>query len=118
MQITTSTVLVGEVDIHYAVPCLAMVIFSMAMQVIFNSWLSYASDSYGENSASAMASCTFARSIAGAAFPLFMGPALNISSVETIFTILASISVILSFGSIAFVKYGPVLREQSRYAKG
>lgn len=94
-----------------------MVIFSMAMQVIFNSWLSYASDAYGDNSASAMAACTFSRSLCGAAFPLFMGPILDAASVEIIFTVFASVSVVLSFGSIAFVRYGPLLRQRSRYAK-
>lgn len=63
-----------------------------------------------------MSACTFSRSLLGAAFPLFMRPALEASSVQVLFTIFAGISLVLSFGSYAFVRYGAQLRARSRYA--
>ncbi|PWN91771.1 MFS general substrate transporter [Acaromyces ingoldii] len=108
--------LVGPVDVHYIIPCFALIIFAFGMQVVFNSWLSYAADSYGASSASAMAACTFSRSLLGAAFPLFMSDVINKTSVQATFTFLGCLSLILSFGSIAFVRYGHMLRAKSRFA--
>lgn len=109
-------VLAGTIDIHYLIPCLALVIFAFGMQVVFNSWLSYAADSYGASSASAMAAFTFSRSLLGAAFPLFMTDVLHKTSVQAVFTFLGVLSFFLSFGSIGFVRYGHVLRAKSRFA--
>ena len=108
--------LVGPVDVHYIIPCFALIIFAFGMQVVFNSWLSYAADSYGASSASAMAACTFSRSLLGAAFPLFMSDVINKTSVQATFTFLGCLSLVLSFGSIAFVRYGHMLRAKSRFA--
>lgn len=110
--------LAGTIDIHYVVPCIAMAIFAIGMQVIFNSWLSYAADCYGRNSASAMSACTFSRSLLGAAFPLIMRVALERVSVQILFSIFGGISFLLSFGSYAFVRYGAQLRARSKYACG
>ncbi|PWN45465.1 MFS general substrate transporter, partial [Ceraceosorus guamensis] len=102
--------LVGSLDIHWAVPCIALVIFAFGMQVVFNSWLSYLGDAYAPVAASAMAAATFSRSLLGAAFPLFLRQWMLVWSVQIVFSILGGLSILLSFGGLLFVRYGPRIR--------
>ncbi|KAE8211621.1 hypothetical protein CF327_g4643 [Tilletia walkeri] len=108
--------LVGAVDVHFVVPCLALVLFTAGMGIVFNSWLSYLSDAYSTQAASAMAAATFSRSLLGAAFPLFMREMLMGMTIQGTFTFFAGLSVLLSIGGIWFVKKGQVIRERSKYA--
>ncbi|KAE8186194.1 hypothetical protein CF335_g7516 [Tilletia laevis] len=108
--------LVGNVDVHFVVPCLALVVFTAGMSIVFNSWLSYLSDAYSNQAASAMAAATFSRSLLGAAFPLFMREMLLGMTIQWTFTFFSIISIFLSIGGIVFVKKGGAIREKSQYA--
>ncbi|CAD6977894.1 unnamed protein product [Tilletia controversa] len=108
--------LVGNVDVHFVVPCLALVVFTAGMSIVFNSWLSYLSDAYSDQAASAMAAATFSRSLLGAAFPLFMREMLLGMTIQWTFTFFSIISIFLSIGGIVFVKKGGAIREKSQYA--
>ncbi|KAK0550584.1 hypothetical protein OC846_003599 [Tilletia horrida] len=108
--------LVGTVDVHFAVPCLALTVFAAGMGVVFNSWLSYLQDAYSTHTASAMAAATFSRSLLGAAFPLFMREMLLGITIQASFAIFAGISLCLSISGICFVKYGHIIRARSKFA--
>lgn len=63
-----------------------------------------------------MAAATFSRSILGTIFPLFMRQMLIGMTVQGAISLFAAIGIPLSLAGFWFVKKGPQLRENSKYA--
>ncbi|KAF8629483.1 hypothetical protein AX15_003416 [Amanita polypyramis BW_CC] len=102
--------------IPWYVPGLSTILLGFSISLIFMSFLSYLVDTYLMYSASAFAANTVMRSALAAAFPLFtvqMFTKLHINWASTLIGLVAVLFVPFPFW---FYKYGPRIREKSRFA--
>ncbi|KAH8645400.1 major facilitator superfamily domain-containing protein [Xylariales sp. PMI_506] len=103
-------------EIHWIVPLLATVPYGCAYQMIFVSMYNYISDAYGSvYGASAFAALGTTRSIAGAVIPLAVVNMLDSLGIAWSCTVLAFISLVLSFVPLCFIQWGPDIRRASKF---
>ncbi|KAH8826531.1 MFS polyamine transporter [Flagelloscypha sp. PMI_526] len=106
---------------HYAsvpwyVPALATIPIGIGISVIFMSFISYLVDAYLLFAASAVAANTMVRSAVAAAFPLFTVQMFQKLGINWACTLIGFIALILSPSAFLFYRYGPKIREKSKFA--
>lgn len=103
-------------SVHWAVPAVALVLVGVSISLVFMSFLSYIVDTYLLYSSSAFAANTFMRSAVAAGFPLFTVQFFTGLGVGWACTLLGCVGLILAPAPFLFYRYGPAIRERSRYA--
>ncbi|KDQ51848.1 hypothetical protein JAAARDRAFT_163244 [Jaapia argillacea MUCL 33604] len=103
-------------SVPWYVPALSTVLIGMSVSLVFMSFLSYLVDTYLMYSASAFAANTFCRSAVAAAFPLFTVQMYHKLGINWASTLIALIAVVLAPSPFLFYKYGPRIRERSKFA--
>ncbi|GAA5839929.1 hypothetical protein JCM9279_005211 [Rhodotorula babjevae] len=103
-------------SIHWAVPCLAELLFGCSMLMIFTSFIPYLIDSYQMHAASALAAGMASRALIGSVFPLFTLPMYHNLTVQGATSLFAGIACLCAPIPVIFARYGPGLRRRSRYA--
>jgi DHA1 family multidrug resistance protein-like MFS transporter len=83
--------------------------------LIFQNAVNYLIDAFTVHAASAQAANTFLRSLAGAGFPLFATPMFNNLGVNWASYLLGFIAIALIPIPFLFFKFGPKLKNMSRY---
>nr|GAT58295.1 MFS transporter [Mycena chlorophos] len=102
--------------IHWAVPCLGELLFSLSMLLIFTSFIPFLIDCYQLTAASALAAGMTSRALVGGAFPLFSIQMYEKLTVQGATSLLAGISCLCAPIPFIFRAYGTQLRERSRHA--
>lgn len=102
--------------ISYWAPMLAGLAMGFSIVWIFLSLFNYIIDAYLFVAASALASSTVIRSLAGAGFPLFANQMYNSLNPRWASTLLGCIAVLLAPIPFVLIRYGATLRIKSKYA--
>jgi len=97
-------------------PLAASVLFGYGILCVFISSYQYIIDSYESFSASALASVTLIRYVAADGMTVVGIPLYQNMGVHYTLTILGSIAALLAPVPYVFYKYGPKIREKSKYA--
>lgn len=103
-------------SIHWIVPSLSGVLTGFGILIIFLQSLNYLLDTYLIFAASAVASVTTLRSLAGAGFPLFSQVLFNALGINWGGTILGCIATALIPIPIIFYRYGERIRGKSSFS--
>ncbi|OAP55305.1 hypothetical protein AYL99_10278 [Fonsecaea erecta] len=103
-------------SIHWIVPTLAGTFLSTSILLIFVAYLNYLTDTYLMYTASAMAANTICRSACGAAAPLFTNQMFRSLGVGGGGSLIAGVACLLAPIPFIFYKYGPQIRQRSRFA--
>ncbi|KAL4867172.1 hypothetical protein BDV12DRAFT_210058 [Aspergillus spectabilis] len=103
-------------DIHWMAPTASGVFVGFGIYTIFLNCFNYLIDSYLQFAASVFAANTILRSAVGACFPLFSRQLFVNLGVQWAGTLLGCLSAIMIPIPLAFIAYGPRLREKSRFA--
>jgi MFS transporter, DHA1 family, multidrug resistance protein len=107
----------GEFNsIHWAVPTVAGVFLTIAIQLVFIAFLNYLTDTYLMYAASAIAANTVCRSAAGAAAPLFTQYMFDALGVGGGGSLIAGMALLLAPIPFVFYKYGGPIRKRSKFA--
>lgn len=101
--------------IHYMVPITASGISGFGFLLVFNGVFAYIFEAYPKYTASTSACNLFFRSIMAGIFPLFGAHLFRALTPRWACVILAVISACMSLAPIAIFKYGPSLREASKF---
>lgn len=96
----------------------ACFVFGFVLIAIYVSSYEYIIDSYGDHSATALASITMVRYLVAGGMVMASRPMYERIGVHWTLTIMGSIAVILAPAPFFFWRYGAKLREKSPYAKG
>lgn len=102
--------------IHWMVPTVSGLFTGFGLITIFNPSLNYIIDAYLVFAASAMAANAFLRSIFGAVFPLFATFMFVNMHTNWAGLLLGLFAIVLILCPLAFMKYGKILRQKSKYA--
>ncbi|TFY76298.1 hypothetical protein EWM64_g7712, partial [Hericium alpestre] len=102
--------------VPWYVPMLSSIPIGMSVALIFISFLTYLIDTYLMFAASAFAANTIVRSAVGAAFPLFTVQMFENMHVNWAATLIGCIGILLMPMPFLFYKYGPAIREKSKFA--
>jgi hypothetical protein len=102
--------------VHWIVPTLFGVFLAASILLIFTSMLNYLTDTYLRFAASALAANTVARSLAGAAAPLFTRQMFTNLGVGPGASIVGGVACLLAPIPFIFIKYGGPIRERSKFA--
>lgn len=109
----------AQARMHWIMPDIGAVIFSMGTIMIFQSCQTYIIDAYTRFAASAIASATVLRSLAGFGFPLFAPAMYEALGYGWGNTVLGIIAIVLGIPApILLWFYGEKLRSRSKYAAG
>lgn len=103
-------------SIHFMIPLVASGIFGFGCLLVFNSVFSYVFEAYPKYSASASSCNLFFRSIMAGIFPLFGERLFRAMHPTWACTMLAGVTLLMCLMPVIFYKYGPQLREASRFA--
>ncbi|KAL0951355.1 hypothetical protein HGRIS_008059 [Hohenbuehelia grisea] len=98
------------------VPLLSGVLMGFSISWIFLPLLTYIIDAYLMAAASALASNTVIRSLAGAGFPLFANQMYKALGTQWASSLLGFIALLLTPIPFVLMRYGPYLRQRSKYA--
>lgn len=105
-------------SIHWIVPILGLMFVGYGVVLVFMSAVMFVMDCYGPMwGASAMAANTLLRYVLGAAFPLFSRQMYERLGVDWATSLLACISLLFVLVPPVFWRFGPRLRERTRYGK-
>lgn len=102
-------------SIHWISPVLAGGLIGVAALGMFLSLFNHIIDSYLWSAASALAACTVVRSAFGAGFPLFASQMYAHLGTQWASSVLGFIALVLAPVPLVLMKYGPKLRERSRF---
>ena len=102
-------------NIHWIVPILSGIVFGMGFLLIFMAMLNYLTDAYEIFAASATGIASTCRSIFGTLIPLAAGPMYRRLGVHWATSLLAFLSLAMTFIPFAFIKYGDRIRANSRF---
>ncbi|GAA6061518.1 hypothetical protein JCM10212_004508 [Sporobolomyces blumeae] len=103
--------------VHWIVPCLAEFLFSLSMQLIFVSFISYLIDVYTLHAASALAAGMASRALVGGIFPLFAIQMYRALTIQGATSLLAGLALLCTPLPFIFRKVGKGLRLKSKYAQ-
>ncbi|EPS31127.1 hypothetical protein PDE_06082 [Penicillium oxalicum 114-2] len=104
---------------HWIMPNLGALIFTMGTISCLQGMQTYIVDSYQTYAASAMAACAVLRSFCGFGFPLFAPYMYKSLEYGWGTSVLAFITMFFGWGSpLFFWRFGPKLREMSKYSSG
>lgn len=98
------------------VPVLAAVFIGAGFNIIFQQCMNFLIDTYQVYAASAVSANTFLRSALAAAFPLAATPMFHSLKVGPAMSLLGGVAVLAIPIPFIFMKYGPRLRENSKFA--
>ncbi|VDC00642.1 unnamed protein product [Peniophora sp. CBMAI 1063] len=106
---------------HYAsvpwyVPALSTIFIGMSFSMIFISFLSYVVDTYLMYAASALSANTIIRSAVAAGFPLFTVQMIHGMGINWALSLVAFIALACTPMPFLFFKYGPRIRQGSKFA--
>jgi len=102
--------------VPWYVPALATIPIGTSFTLIFISYLSYIVDTYLLFAASALAANTIFRSAVGAGFPLFTTQMFHALTIQGACSLIGGIAFLLLPIPFVFYKYGPKIRERSKFA--
>ncbi|KAH8104030.1 MFS general substrate transporter [Cristinia sonorae] len=103
-------------DVHWISLVIAITLFIWACFGIYLTVFTYLADCYGPFASSALAGQSLCRNLAGMAFPLFtqqMYDKLSYKWANTLFALIATIMIPIPF---VLFKWGPKIRERSKFA--
>lgn len=103
-------------SISYWAPMMSGLAMGLSVQFIFLSLFNYIIDAYLFVAASALASNTVVRSLFGAGFPLFATQMYDTLNPRWASTLLGCIAALMMPIPFVLVKFGPRLRQKSRYS--
>ncbi|KAJ4469898.1 MFS polyamine transporter [Lentinula aciculospora] len=108
----------AEEGVHWVVTDLGMAFVGAGVILTFQSMQTYVVDCFTLHAASALASISCLRSLAGFGFPLFAPAMYNAIGFGKGDTILAAVSIAVGWPApIIFWKYGKAIRMRSKYAR-
>ncbi|KAL4399740.1 transmembrane transporter [Malassezia pachydermatis] len=105
-------------SVHWSGALVAGMPTGASFVMLYISANSYLVDCYPKVAASALAAKTLLRSLCGAAVPLFVFQMFHAMHNQWALTLLALVSVLMAPIPFFFFKYGPMMREKSRFASG
>ncbi|KZV63930.1 MFS polyamine transporter [Peniophora sp. CONT] len=105
-------------DVHWAAPAVSLIFIGMSVTLVFVSFISYLVDTYLMYAASALAANTIARSVVGAAFPLFTTQMYHGMGIQWASTLIGLVALVLAPIPFLFFKYGARIRASSKFAPG
>lgn len=103
-------------SLHWIISIIGTVPFGFGMCLTLLSTLNYLVDSYTIYAASALAANSILRSLFGAAFPLFTGKMYEHLGAQWASSIPAFLALACVPFPFIFYKFGPAIREKSKYA--
>ncbi|CAN8104140.1 unnamed protein product [Discula destructiva] len=106
----------SRASIPWIVPLLSMIFYGVAYQMIFMAMVNYVADAYGIFASSALAACAAARSVAGAIIPLAVSSMVDSLGIAWSCSVLAFISLALSFVPFGFIIWGERIRAGSKFS--
>ncbi|CAO1621145.1 unnamed protein product [Sympodiomycopsis kandeliae] len=104
-------------NVHWAAPMLAGLPFGIGVMIIYMSAVSFVTDSYSTDGASALAGVSLVRSLMGAGFPVFARQMYNNLGYQYAGLLIALLAVVLSFMAPVFYMHGPQIRARSPHAR-
>ncbi|KXH39787.1 hypothetical protein CSIM01_07807 [Colletotrichum simmondsii] len=104
-------------DIHWVVPALSGILFGIGFVLIFIAMLNYITDAYEIYAASAHGMASTCRSIFGALLPLAGRKMYQTLDVGWASTLLGICGLFLAAVPFVFIKYGPLIRSRSKFAR-
>ncbi|KAF2868277.1 major facilitator superfamily domain-containing protein [Massariosphaeria phaeospora] len=107
----------GEEQVHWMVPAIAVGIGSVGITVIYLAVFNYLSDSYGDNSSSAIAAQNLMRNGVCGFFVLFTAPKFDALGYGVGCSIFAGIGLVLSLVPWVLARWGRRIRKNSAIAK-
>ncbi|KAF7436660.1 hypothetical protein PC9H_003493 [Pleurotus ostreatus] len=106
----------SDPSISYWAPLMSGVLMGFSISWLFLPLFTYIIDAYIMAAASALASNTVVRSLAGAGFPLFAGEMYKALGPQWASSLLGFVAVAMMPIPFVLMKYGPYLRKKSKYA--
>ena len=107
----------ARADVHWIVPVLSGIPFGIGYLCLFMALLNYLVDAYEIFAASAMAAASFTRSSFGAVLPFGTKPMFRNLGVPWACSLLGFLAVLMCVVPFAFLKYGPMIREKSKFCQ-
>ena len=107
----------ARASVHWVVPIIGTVWFTIGAFLLFNSVLNYLGDAYPRYAASIFAGNDLFRSSFGAGFPLFARAMYNRLGIDWGSTLLAFLTILFIPIPVLLVKYGEALRRRSKAAR-
>ncbi|KAI9889972.1 MAG: hypothetical protein M1814_004590 [Vezdaea aestivalis] len=107
----------SRADIHWIVPMLSGLFFGAGFLLVFMALLNYLVDAYKAFSASALAASSCTRSLLGACLPFATKAMYSKLGVNWASSLLGFISLVMSIVPFVFIKYGPSMREKSKFCQ-
>lgn len=104
---------------HYPLPALLASVGAMGFCLLLASLpvMAYVVDAFGLYSASAMTSVIVIRCLCGTFLPLASSPAIRVFGIGWGLTLFSALAVCLSPIFVVVYRYGPRLRQRSRYTR-
>ncbi|EIN09356.1 MFS general substrate transporter [Punctularia strigosozonata HHB-11173 SS5] len=106
----------SRASIHWIVPIIATLFYSIGTFFVFQAGLNYLQDCYPRHVASVFAGNDLFRSCLGAAFPIFASAFFRNLGVGKACSVLGGISVAMIPIPVVLWKYGPKIRAMSKYS--
>ncbi|KAJ5620095.1 hypothetical protein N7510_004079 [Penicillium lagena] len=103
-------------SIHWMAPAASGVLSGFGIYVVFLQCFNYLIDSYLTLAASVLAANTIIRSAFGAAFPLFSKQMFQNLGIQWAGSLLGCLAATMVPIPLAFIRWGPALREKSKFA--
>lgn len=105
-----------DTSTHWVVSMIGLVLIGFAGTDFAVVLFGYITDSYGSYAASAVATLSTTRTIAGAVIPLFITPMYEGMGANKATTVFAAIATVFAFTPFLFLTKGAMLRRKSRWA--
>lgn len=102
-------------SIHWAVPTIAGTFLASSLILTFVAYISYLTDCYIYQTASAFAANSVFRAACGAAAPLFTTYMFDALSVAGGGSLIAGVAALLAIVPFIFARYGEQIRRRSQY---
>lgn len=102
-------------NVHWIVPILSGALFGMGFLLIFMAMLNYLTDAYEVYAASANGIASTCRSVFGALLPLAAGPMYKKLGIAWASSLLGFLSLGMAVVPIVFIRFGPSIREGSKF---
>ncbi|KAE8154970.1 efflux pump antibiotic resistance protein [Aspergillus avenaceus] len=104
-------------DVHWIAPIIGSSLFGFGTVLIFSGIFTFLVEAYPTYAASALAANSFTRCMLGGAFPLFGVQMYNHLGYHWATTLLAFLTLLMAPFPYIFFRYGPRIRQKSRFAK-